>query len=86
MAPREYLNKNEKAKEYPNSVSYEEIKMYFERLNDSRSGFKLTQINLAIEKQKNGYQIVKNASVTDFWNKYVDYKNTYFPNLKISEQ
>ncbi len=86
VAPREYLNKNEKAKEYPNSVSYEEIKMYFERLNDSRSGFKLTQINLAIEKQKNGYQIVKNASVTDFWNKYVDYKNTYFPNLKISEQ
>ena len=83
VAPREYLNKNEKAKEYPNSVSYEEIKMYFERLNDSRSGFKLTQINLAIEKQKNGYQIVKNASVTDFWNKYVDYKNTYFPNLKL---
>jgi hypothetical protein len=83
VAPREYLNKNEKAKEYPNSVSYEEIKVYFERLNDSRSGFKLTQINLAIEKQKNGYQIVKNASVTDFWNKYVDYKNTYFPNLKL---
>jgi hypothetical protein len=29
VAPQEYLEKNEKAKEYPNSVSYEEIRDYF---------------------------------------------------------
>ena len=83
VAPQEYLEKNEKAKEYPNRVSYEEIKLYFERINDLRSSFKLTQINLAIDKQKNGYQVIKNILVTDFWNKYVEYKNTYYPNLAL---
>lgn len=83
VAPQEYLEKNEKAKEYPNCVSYEEIRDYFEKLNDTRSSFKLAQINLAIEKQKNGYQVVKNALVTDFWNKYVEYKNQNFPKLNL---
>ena len=84
VAPKEYLSKNEKAKEYPNHVSYEEIKEYFEKINDARSGFKLAQLNMAIDKQKNGYQVVKNLDVTDFWNKYVDYKNKYFPKLNLA--
>jgi hypothetical protein len=84
VAPQEYLDKNEKAKEYPNHVSYEEIKEYFERLNDRRSGFKLAQLNLAIEKQKNGYQLIKNAEVTEFWNKYVEYKKQHFPDLNLA--
>lgn len=83
VAPQEYLEKNEKAKEYPNYVSYEEIRDYFEKLNDTRRSFKLAQISLAIEKQKNGYQVVKNALVTDFWNKYVEYKNQNFPKLNL---
>ena len=83
-APQEYLEKNEKAKEYPNRVSYEEIRDYFEKLNDTRSSFKLAQINQAIDKQKNGYQVVKDASVTDFWNKYVEYKSVHFPNLNLA--
>ena len=83
VAPRQYLENNEKAKEYPNSVSYEEIKEYFEQINDGRNSFKLAQLNLAIEKQKNGYQVVKNSLVTDFWGKYVAYKNTYFSRLDL---
>lgn len=83
VAPQEYLNKNEKAKEYPNRVSYEEIRNYFTPLNDLRSGFKIAQIDLAIEKQKKGYQAVKNLLVTEFWEKYVEYKNTYFPDLNL---
>ena len=75
---------SEKAKEYPNCVSYEEIKAYFENLNDSRSSFKLAQINLAIDKQRNGYQVIKNAQVTDFWNKYVEYKNVNYSNLNLA--
>ena len=31
VAPRQYLDINEKAKEYPNRVSYEELKEYFEQ-------------------------------------------------------
>lgn len=84
VAPQEYLDKNEKAKGYPNHVSYEEIKEYFEQLNDSRSSFKIAQINLSIEKQKNGYQLIKNSAVTEFWNKYVDYKKQHFPNLNLA--
>lgn len=84
VAPQNYLDNNEKAKEYPNSVSYEEIREYFEKLNDTRSSFKLAQINLAISKQKNGYQLVKNAQVTDFWNKYVEYKNINYPDLNLA--
>jgi len=83
VAPKQYLENNEKAKEYPNRVSYEEIKEYFERLNDSRSAFKLSQIDRAIYKQKNGYQVIKNTAVTEFWNKYVEYKNRNFPNLNL---
>ena len=83
VAPQQYLDHNEKAKEYPNKVSYEEIKDYFEKNNDSRKSFKLAQINLAIEKQKNGYQVIKNAFVTDFWKRYIEYKNQYFPNLNL---
>jgi len=83
VAPRQYLDINEKAKEYPNRVSYEELKEYFEELDDTRSSFKLAQLNLAIEKQKNGYQAVKNSLVTDFWNKYIEYKNTFFPKLNL---
>lgn len=84
VAPQEYLDKNEKAKEYPNRVSYEEIKEYFERLNDSRSSFKLAQLNLSIKKQKNGYQLIKNSTVTEFWNKYVQYQKQYFPDLNLA--
>lgn len=84
VAPKQYLENNEKAQEYPNYVSYEEIKEYFERLNDSRSAFKLSQIDLAINKQKNGYQIIKNTAVTDFWQKYVEYSKKYFPNLDLA--
>ena len=83
VAPRQYLEHNEKAQEYPNKVSYEEIRDYFETIDDSRKSFKLAQINLAIEKQKNGYQVIKNDLVTDFWRKYIDYKNKYFPNLNL---
>ena len=83
VAPKQYLENNEKAKEYPNSVSYEEIKEYFVQINDGRSSFKIAQLNLAIEKQKNGYQVVKNSLVTDFWGKYVSYKDTYFSGLDL---
>lgn len=83
VAPRQYLEQNEKAKEYPNKISYEEIKKYFEEQNDDRATFKLALINLAIEKQKKGYQVVSNALVTEFWRQYIDYKNLYFPNLNL---
>lgn len=84
VAPQQYLDNNDKANEYPYKVSYEEIRAYFEKSSNPRSSFKLAQINLAIEKQKNGYQVIKNEPVTDFWNKYVEYKNKNYPNLNLA--
>ena len=83
VAPHRYLEKNEKAKEYSHSVSYEEIREYFEKLKDGRSSFKLAQINAAIEKQEKGYQVIQNVSVTNFWKQYVEYKNKYFSQLNL---
>ena len=83
VAPKNYLDNNEKAKEYPYKVSYEEIQEYFENILDARKSFKLSQINLAIEKQKKGYQIIKNSLVTDFWNKYIEYQKEHYPELKL---
>ena len=83
VAPKQYLEQNEKAKEYPNKVSYEEIREYFEIKGDKRKSFKLALLNFAIEKQKKGYNIIKNSFVTDFWRQYIDYKNQYFPNLNL---
>lgn len=84
VAPQQYLDNNDKASEYPYKVSYEEIKEYFEKLNDTRSSFKLAQINFAIDKQKEGYQVIKNELVTDFWNKFIEYKNKHFPELNLA--
>lgn len=83
VAPKQYLDFNEKAKEYPNSVTCEEIREYFLSLNDNRRDFKLAQLNFAIEKQLKGYQVIKNSLVTNFWKKYIEYKEIYYPNLNL---
>ena len=48
VAPKIYLNTNDEARNYPYSVSYEEVLNYFENKNDSRSVFKASQIKQAI--------------------------------------
>ena len=83
VAPKKYLEINEKAKEYPYNVSYEEIRDYFVKIDDPRKGFKIAQIDLAIEKQKNGYQVVKNSIITDFWRYYIEYKKLFYPKLNL---
>lgn len=86
VAPENYLETNEKAKEYPYQISYESIREYFLKLNDKRARFKLAQIDFAIEKQKRGYQAIKDIKVSDFWNKYVIYQKKNYPYLKLSNQ
>ena len=84
VAPQQYLENNDKASEYPYKVSYEEIKYYFEKIGDARSSFKLAQINFAIDKQKEGYQVIKDEVVTDFWKKFIEYKNKHFSELDLA--
>lgn len=81
VAPKEYLAVNEEAKKYPNQVTYEECLEYFRLLNNSRAIFKMQQIEQAIYKQKNGYQVVENAAVTAFWRNYAEYQKSHHPEL-----
>jgi len=81
IAPEKYLNEDIEAAKYPNKVLYEEMVSYFEQKNDLRSEFKLAQINYAINHQKTGYQLLEVASVTEFWDKYIDYQEENYPHL-----
>lgn len=81
IAPKKYLEENEEAQKYPNKITYEECLEYFSLKTDNRSIFKVQQIEQAIYKQKHGYQVIVNAAVTDFWDKYITYKEQHYPEL-----
>lgn len=81
VAPSEYLSANDESKKYPHRVSYEECLEYFKSKTDARSSFKAQHIEQAINKQKHGYQVVEHSDVTDFWDKYITYKEQNYPQL-----
>ena len=81
VAPSEYLSTNDESKKYPHRVSYEECFEYFKSKIDARSAFKTQHIEQAINKQKHGYQVVEHSDVTDFWDKYITYKEQNYPQL-----
>lgn len=81
VAPRRYLETNKEAQKYPNRVTYEECAEYFGKLSSARAAFKLQQIEFAVNKQKSSYQVVEDAAVTDFWGKYIAYRQKHYPHL-----
>lgn len=81
VAPEKYLLTNEEAKKYSNNVTYEECIEYFRSNSDNRSIFKLQQIEQAVGKQRNGYQVIKNTAVTSFWYQYAKYQKEKYPKL-----
>lgn len=81
VAPEKYLKSNSESRKYPNKVKYEECAEYFKSRSDSRSFYKLQQIEYAINKQKTPYQPIKNIAVMDFWNKYIAYQKEHYLNL-----
>lgn len=83
VAPEKYLMENVEAQKYPNKITYEECLEYFRSKEDNRSIFKVQQIEQAIYKQKHGYQVIVNAAVTDFWDKYITYKEENYPDLLL---
>lgn len=84
VAPQKYLNENNEAQKYPNKVKYEECADYFRNKTDVRSFYKLQQIEFAINKQRNSYQVIEHAAVTDFWDKYISYQKEHYPHLWLS--
>ena len=84
VAPKKYLNENNEAQKYPNKVTYEECADYFRSMTDVLSFYKLQQIEFAINKQRNSYQVIEHTAVTDFWNKYISYQQDHYPHLWLS--
>lgn len=84
VAPEKYLNDNIEAHKYPNQIKYEDCADYFRKQTDPRSFFKLQQIEFAINKQKNSYQVIEHAAVTDFWERYIAYQKEHYPHLWLS--
>ena len=81
VAPESYLQQNDEAKKYHYQVTYEACLRYFRSKEHNRSDFKAQQIEQAIHKQKHGYQVIEHAAVTEFWDKYITYKEQHYPNL-----
>jgi len=84
VAPEKYLNDNIEAHKYPNQIKYEDCADYFRKQTDPRSFYKLQQIEFAINKQKNSYQVIEHAAVTDFWERYIAYQKEHYPHLWLS--
>ena len=83
VAPSEYILSNDEASKYQHKITYEQILDYFEEQNNLRAAFKRKQLMQAIHKQRNGYQVVENINVTEFWRKYISYQKSHYPNLKL---
>ncbi len=81
VAPKNYLSINDEAQKYPNKVTYEECLEYFLMQDDERSAYKAQQIEQAICKQKQGYQVVEHKAITAFWRSYILYQKKMYPHF-----
>ena len=84
VAPKSYLENNAEAQKYPYKVTYEECLEYFEINSDNRKKFRLSQIKQAIHKQKEGYQVIENRAVTEFWSKYIAHQKENYKDLLLT--
>lgn len=79
IAPKDYLSSNTEASKYENQISYEEIINYLG--NTDKYGISL--LSNAVEEKKKGYIIQEDKNVTEFWQKYYDFVEKYYPQLRI---
>lgn len=79
IAPKKYLETNIYAKEYPNSVSYEELS---ELMKEDQ--YAVSLFNKAIEEKENGYTVIEDKMVTAFWNRYYDFVKENYPQIKMN--
>lgn len=69
-APQAYLDSNSEAQLYPNKVSYEEIAEYMRLKSEEKYNFKLQMIEMALGRERKGYQPEENKEVASFWEYY----------------
>ena len=78
-----YRCDNEVAKKYDYFLSYEKCKDYFEQKDDILSSVRSQQLEQAINKSKKPPEVNVNQDANDFFNKYCQYQQEYYPSLDM---
>lgn len=83
VAPEQYLG-SPAAQDYENTVSYEEILDYFNAQDSSRSVYKASLLNKAVNKGNSSYTIqIPNDKVMSFYDSYIDFVETNYNAFRI---
>ena len=80
IAPKKYLESNTQVSKYPNQISYEEL---LDLMKDDI--YANTLLNKAIEEKENGYTVIEDEMVTEFWKRYYAFIKENYPKIKINE-
>jgi len=80
IAPESYLNSNLEAKLYENQVSYEKLKVLL-----SNDLYASALIDKALDEKKQGYVIIENTAVTEFWSRLYKLIREEYPAIKFNE-
>lgn len=78
-APQEYLS-SEKAKKYELKISHEDINACLDENDFDRNVFNFSTLD-----KKQGYAVVKNDVVTDFWSNLYQFIDKYYPFLRLNK-
>lgn len=83
VAPEKYLRGNSEAQIYHTSISYEQLREWFEQVNCARSLYRAFVLNEAIDQNRRGYSPVADQVSTQFWLCYWDLASGDFPELNM---
>lgn len=83
IAPKEYLDGSTSASQYPHHVTYEECIDLLTQQTDVRSQLKVQQLTQAIAQASKPYTKTVDPKSTDFWDKYVQYLHTHYPDIAL---
>lgn len=87
-APEKYFKTDDNKFEFDYKITYEEIDSWFEDSEDSQSlrvDFKRKYIHRAIGKSIQGWVMIPNEAVTNFWKRYWEKAKALAPELKMEE-
>ena len=79
IAPENYLQNNQEAKNYPFQISYESVAEWFSAQAGMRDLYRAAVLRSAIEKERRGYRPVKDEQVSQFWHDYWEYLQKTIP-------
>ena len=85
IAPENYLQNNQEAKNYPFQISYESVAEWFSAQAGMRDLYRAAVLRSAIEKERRGYHPKKDEQVSQFWHDYWEYLQRAIPEVKMKE-